>query len=45
VVLTDGKVTASGPDIIIKNNKEEICIQIDVEIPADGNVRQKETEK
>jgi hypothetical protein len=30
---------ASRPDIIIKNKKENICILINVAIPADRNVR------
>jgi hypothetical protein len=32
-------------DIIIKNKKEKPCILIDVAIPADRNVVQRETEK
>jgi hypothetical protein len=36
---------ANSPNIIIKNNKEEICILTDVAIPADRNVTQKEAEK
>ena len=37
--------TANRPDIIIKNNKEKTCTLIDVAIPADRNVVQKEMEK
>jgi hypothetical protein len=33
------------PDIIIKNNKGKTCTLIDVAIPADRNVVQKEAEK
>jgi len=33
------------PDIIIKNKKEKTCTLIDVAIPADRNVVQKEAEK
>jgi len=44
-VHTDREVTASRPDIIIKNNKEKTCTLIDVTIPADRNVVQKEAEK
>jgi hypothetical protein len=44
-VHTDREVTANRPDIIIKNQKEKICTLIDVAIPADGNVVQKEVEK
>ena len=42
---TDREVTANRPDTIIKNNKEKTCTQIDVAIPADRNVVQKEVEK
>jgi hypothetical protein len=44
-VHTAREVTANRPDIIIKNNKETICTLIDVAIPADRNVVQKEAEK
>jgi hypothetical protein len=43
-VHTDREVTANRPDIIIKNKKEKICGLIDVAIPADRNVVQKEAE-
>ena len=44
-VHTDREVTANRPDIIIKNKKEKTCTLIDMAIPADRNVVQKETEK
>jgi hypothetical protein len=44
-VHADREVTANKPDIIIKNKKEKTCILIDVAIPADRNVTQKEAEK
>jgi len=47
-VHTDRGVTADRPDIIIKNKKkkrEKICTLIDMTIPADRNVVQKEAEK
>ena len=44
-VHTNREVTANRPDIIIKNKKEETCILIDVAIPADKNIVQKEAEK
>jgi len=44
-VHTDREVTANRPDIIIKNKKEKTCTLIDVTIPADRNVVQKEAEK
>jgi len=42
---TAREVTANRPDIIIKNNKEKTCTLIDVAIPADRDVVQKEAEK
>jgi len=44
-VHTDREVTANRPDIIMKNKKEKTCTLIDVAIPADRNVVQKEAEK
>ena len=44
-VRTDREVTAKRPDIIIKNKKEKTCTLIDVAIPADRNVVQKEAER
>jgi hypothetical protein len=44
-VHTDRKVTANRPDIVIKNKQEKTCALIDVAIPADRNVVQKEAEK
>ena len=38
-------VTANRPYIIIKNKKEKTCTLIDVAIPAERNVVQKEAEK
>ena len=35
-------ITANRPDIIIKNKTEKTCTLIDVAIPADRNVVQKE---
>ena len=45
VVHTDREVTTNRPDIIIINKKEETYTLIEVAIPADRNVLQKETEK
>ena len=44
-VHTDSEVTANRSDIILKNKKEKICTLIDVAIPTDRNVVQKEAEK
>ena len=44
-VHKDREVTANRPDIIIKNKKEKTCTLIDVAIPADRNVVQREAEK
>jgi len=43
-VHTDREVTANRPGIIIKK-REKTCTLIDVVIPADRNVVQKEAEK
>jgi hypothetical protein len=37
-VHTNREVTRNGPDMIIKNKKEEKCVLIDVAMPADRNV-------
>jgi hypothetical protein len=39
------RVTANSPNIIIKNEKEKTCTLINVAIPADRKVVQKEAEK
>jgi hypothetical protein len=44
-VHTDREITANWPDIKIKNKKEKICALVDVAIPADRNVVQREAEK
>jgi len=44
-VHTDREVTANRPDIIIKNKKDKTRTLIDVAIPAERNVVQKEAEK
>jgi hypothetical protein len=43
-VHTNRKVTANTPDII-KNTKEKTCTPMDLAIPADRHVVQKEAEK
>jgi len=42
---TDMEVIANRPDIIIENKKYITCILIDVAIPVDRNVMQKEADK
>jgi hypothetical protein len=44
-VQIDREVLANRPDIIIKNKKDKICLLVDVAIPSDRNVIQKESEK
>jgi hypothetical protein len=44
-VQTDREVLANRPDKIIKNMKDNICPLIDVAVPSDWNVIQKESEK
>jgi hypothetical protein len=36
---------ANKPDILIKNEKDKTCLLIDVAIPSDKNLIQKEAEK
>jgi len=43
-VHPDREVTANRPDIITKNKKGKSCTLIDVAIPADRNVVQREAE-
>jgi hypothetical protein len=44
-VHTDREVTSNRSDIKIKNKKEKTCTLIEVAVPADRNVVQKEAEK
>jgi hypothetical protein len=44
-VQTDREVPANRPVIIIENKKDKMCLLIDVAIPSDRNVIQKESEK
>ena len=45
IIIIIIEVTANRPDIIIKNKKEKTCTLIDVAIPANRHVVQKEAEK
>jgi hypothetical protein len=44
-IQTDREVLANRPDIIIKNEKDKICLLMDVAILSDRNVIQKESKK
>jgi hypothetical protein len=44
-IQTDSEVLENRPNIIIKNMTDKICLLIDVAIPSDRNVIQKESEK
>jgi hypothetical protein len=44
-IQTDRKVLPNRPDIIVKNKKDKTCLLIDVAIPSDKNIIQKEAEK
>ena len=44
-VHTGREVTANKPDIIINTKKGKTCTLIDVAVPAERNVVQKEAEK
>jgi hypothetical protein len=41
----DTEVMANRPDIIVKHKKDKTCLLINVAIPTDKNVIQKEAEK
>ena len=44
-LITDRTIPANRPDIIVKNKQERICQIIEISIPDDQNVIQKEEEK
>ena len=44
-IYTDRMILANRPDIVIQNRKDKTCLLIDVSIPDDVNVIQKEAEK
>jgi hypothetical protein len=44
-IQTDREVLTNRPDIVIKNKKGKTCLLIDVAIPSDKNIIQKEAEK
>jgi len=43
VVHVDREVMAKRPGIIIKNKQGEACLLVDMAVPADRNVTEKET--
>lgn len=44
-IQTDRTVGGNKPDIVIKNLAKKVCIIIDVAVPHDGNIIEKEAEK
>ena len=44
-IHTDKEITANRPDTVIKDKKENTCIFIDMSVPSERNVANKETEK
>jgi hypothetical protein len=44
-IQADREVLVNRFNIIIKNKKDKICLLIDVAIPSDRNVIQKDSEK
>ncbi|XP_048590562.1 uncharacterized protein LOC125573819 [Nematostella vectensis] len=44
-IQTDREIQARRPDIVIVNRKEGECIVIDIAVPGDANVGEKEKEK
>jgi hypothetical protein len=45
LIQTDRTIPSNKPDIVIGDNEKETCMLIDVAIPGDRNVIQKEAEK
>ena len=44
-IQTDRTIPANKPDVIVKDKKQKQCLIIDVAIPSDYNITQKEAEK
>jgi hypothetical protein len=44
-IQTDRTIHSNKPDIVIRDYENGICMLIDIEIPRDRNVTQKESEK
>ena len=44
-IITDRKIVANRPDLVIHNKKERTCLLIDVAVPDDRNILMKEAEK
>jgi hypothetical protein len=44
-IITDRKIEANRPDIVVKDKHDNICYMIDVSVPKDSNVGLKELEK
>ena len=44
-IQCDNVIEARRPDIVIIDRKEESCIIVDIAVPADGRVHEKEREK
>jgi hypothetical protein len=42
---TNTEVLANRPDIVVKHKKDKTCLLIDVAVPSDKNLIQKEAEK
>ena len=44
-VHTDRTIMANRPDIILRDGSKQMCLLIDVSVPCDGNVVNKDAEK
>ncbi|KAL1462310.1 hypothetical protein WDU94_014153 [Cyamophila willieti] len=44
-IHTDRKILANKPDLVVKDKKKKQCLLIDVAVPSDYNITQKEAEK
>ena len=44
-IITDRKINANRPDIVVKNTKTNTCQLIDMSVPSDRNICLKHNEK
>ena len=44
-IITDRRISANRPDVVIHDRKSKTCLLIDVSVPDDKNIALKEAEK
>lgn len=44
-VQTEGEIKSNKPEIVVKNKKQRICLIMDIAIPFDYNITQKQAAK